>query len=61
VLDCFFEIATFLDEFMSQPVPTEKPLRVFGNHVSERIKIHLGLLVSGGCMIPLSGRRGPDL
>ena len=61
VLDCFFEIATFLDEFISQPVPTEKPLGVFGNHLSERIKIHAGLLTSVGRMIPLHGRREPDL
>ena len=61
VLDCFFEIATFLDEFMSQPVPTEKPLGVFGNHLSECIKIHAGLLASVRGMIPLQGRREPDL
>jgi len=61
VLDCFFEIATFLDEFMSQPVPTEKSLWVFGNHLSEGIKIHAGLLVSVRRMIPLHGRREPDL
>jgi hypothetical protein len=29
--------------------------------LSEGIKIHAGLLVSGGCMIPLHGRREPDL
>jgi hypothetical protein len=61
VLDCFFETATFLDEFMSQPVTTEKTLGVFGNHLSERIKIHAGLLASVGRMIPLHGRREPDL
>ena len=61
VLDCFFEIATFLDEFMSQPVPTEKPLGVFGNHLSECIKIHVDLLASVASMIPLHGRREPDL
>lgn len=61
VLDCLFKIATFLDKFMSQPVPTEKPLGVFGNHLSECIKIHAGLLASVGRMIPLHGRREPDL
>jgi hypothetical protein len=55
VLDCFFKIATFLEEFMPQPVPTEKPLGVFGNHVSECIKIHAGLLASVGRIIPLHG------
>ena len=61
VLDCFFEIATFLDEFMSQPVTAEKTLGVLGNHLSECIKVHAGLLASLGRMIPLLGRRAPDL
>jgi hypothetical protein len=46
---------------MSQPVPTEKPLGVFGNHLSECVKIHAGLLASVGHMISLHGRREPDL
>lgn len=61
MFDGFFEVAAFLDEFISQPVPTEEPLGVFGNHLSERIKIHAGLLASVGRMIPLHGRREPDL
>ena len=60
VFDGFLEAAAFLNEFMTQPVPTEKPLGVFGNHVSECIKIHAGLLASVGRMIPLHGRREPD-
>ena len=61
VFDRFFEIATFLDKFMSKPVAAKKALRVFGDHLSERIKIHVGLLVSTRRMIPLHGRREPDL
>ncbi len=61
MFDGFFEVAAFLDEFISQSVTAKKSLWVFGNHLSERIKIHVGLLVSGGRMIPLHGRREPDL
>ena len=61
VLDRFFETAAFLDEFIPEPVTSEKALGVFGDHLPERIKIHVGLLVSVRGMIPLSGRREPDL
>ncbi len=44
VLNRFFEIATFLNEFIPEPVTAEKALWVFGDHLSERIEIHTGLL-----------------
>jgi hypothetical protein len=47
VLDDFFEIAAFLNEFIPEPEPAEKAPRVFGDHLSECIKIHAGLLA--GC------------
>jgi hypothetical protein len=59
VLDRLFEIAAFLDEFIPESVTAEKSLWVFGDHLSEGIKIHAGLLVSAGRMIPLQGRREP--
>ena len=61
VLDRFFKIPAFLNEFIPEPVTAEKALRVFGDHLSERIKIQAGLLVSVRRMIPLQGRREPDL
>jgi hypothetical protein len=61
VLDRLFEIPAFLKEFIPEPVTAEKALWVFGDHLSERVKIHAGLLVSAGRMIPLQGRREPDL
>ena len=48
VLDRFFEIAAFLEEFIPKPVTAEKALWVFGDHLSERIEIHACLLVSDG-------------
>ena len=42
VLDRFFETAAFLDEFIPEPVTSEKALGVFGDHLPERIKIHVG-------------------
>jgi hypothetical protein len=48
VFDRFIEIAAFLDEFIPKPVTAEKALWVFGDHLSERIKIHTCLLVSQG-------------
>jgi len=59
VLDRFFEIPAFLNEFIPEPVTAEKTLRVFGDHLSERIKIQAGLLVSAGRIVPLQGRREP--
>jgi hypothetical protein len=61
VLDCLFEIAAFLDEFIPESVTAEKALWAFSDHLSECIKIHADLLVSAGRMIPLQGRREPDL
>jgi hypothetical protein len=57
VFDSFFEIAAFLNELVSEPVTAKKSLGVFGDHLSERIEIHAGLLVSARRMIPLGGRR----
>jgi hypothetical protein len=48
VLDRFFEMAAFLDEFISESVTAKKAIWVFGDHLSECIKIHAGLLVSAG-------------
>jgi hypothetical protein len=59
VLDCLFETAAFLDEFIAESITAEKALWVSGNHLSEGIKIHADLLVSAGPMIPLQGRREP--
>jgi len=60
VLDRFFEIPAFLNEFIPEPVTAEKALWVFGDHLSERIKVRVGLLVCAGHIIPLQGRREPD-
>jgi hypothetical protein len=54
-------VATVLNEFIPEPVTAEKALWVFGDHLSERVKIHVGLLESAGRMIPLCRRREPDL
>ncbi len=59
VLDRLFKIATFLNEFVPESVTTEKALWVFGDHLSERIKIHTVLLVIAGHMIALGRRREP--
>jgi hypothetical protein len=61
VLDRFFEIPAFLNEFIPEPVTAEKALWVFCDHLSECVKIHAALLVSVGGMIPLRRRREPDL
>jgi hypothetical protein len=61
VLDRLFKIATFLNEFVPEPVTAEKALWVFRDHLSERIKIHIVLLVIAGCMIPPGRRREPGL
>jgi hypothetical protein len=61
MFDGFLEIPAFLKKFIPEPVTAEKALWVFGDHLSERIKIHAGLLMSVGRMIPLRGRREPDL
>ena len=61
VLNGLFEIPAFLNEFIPEPETAEKALWVFGDHLSERVKIHAGFLVSVGRMIPLQGRREPDL
>ena len=61
VLDRFFEIGAFLNELVPKPVTAEKALGVFGDHLSERIKIHADLLVCAECIIPLHGRREPGL
>jgi hypothetical protein len=53
MLDRLFEIPAFLNEFIPEPVTAEKAHWVFGNHLSERVKIHAGLLMSAGRMIPL--------
>ena len=53
MLDRLFEIPAFLNEFIPEPVTAEKALWVFGYHLSERVKIHAGLLMSAGRMIPL--------
>jgi hypothetical protein len=46
MLDRFFEMAAFLDEFIPESVAAKKALWVFGNHLSERIKVQVSLLVS---------------
>jgi len=43
----------------SEPVPAKKALWVFGGHLTERVKIHAGLLVRVARMIPLQRRREP--
>jgi hypothetical protein len=48
MLDRFFKTAAFLDELIPEPVTTKKALWVSGNHLSECIKIHTGLLMSAG-------------
>jgi hypothetical protein len=61
VFDGFFKIASSLEEFISESVTAKKARWVFGNHLSKRIKIHTGPLVGVWRMIPLHGRREPDL
>jgi hypothetical protein len=61
MFDGLLEISAFLKEFIPEPVTAENARWVFGDHLSERVKIHAGLLMSVGRMIPLQGRREPDL
>ena len=44
----------------SPPVTAEKALWVFGDHLSERIKIHTGLLMRECRILPLCQRREPE-
>jgi hypothetical protein len=48
-----------LNEFIPESVTTEKTFWVFGDHLSERIKIHIVLLMIRRGMIPLGRRREP--
>ena len=60
MFDGLLQISLFLNQFVSKPVTAEKALRIFGNHLSERVKIHAGFLVTVAGMLPLEGRREPD-
>jgi hypothetical protein len=53
VLDRLFKISAFLNEFIPEPVTTEKALWVFVDHLSERVEIQAILLVSEGRILPL--------
>jgi hypothetical protein len=40
MFDSLLEVPTFLKEFIPKPVTPEEALWVFGDHLSERVKIH---------------------
>ena len=61
MLNRFFKIAAFLDEFVAKPITAEKASWVFGDHLSEGIKIHVTHLMIAARMIPLRFGREPDL
>jgi hypothetical protein len=53
VLDDLFERPAFLNEFIPEPETAEKASWVFGDHLSERIKIHRPLAEETMCILTL--------
>src|SRR4029077_7122351 len=44
MLDCLFEIAALLENFVTQAITTEKSFRILGDHLAKCVNVHYGIL-----------------